>query len=138
MKPKIIGSCALLIIFSATPVFAQAFGEYGRAVGNVPHGRGITGSGPSGGSVSRGNSGNGVGDIGGSVLPARLVVIAEGAALFPRQDDESQKIAQLVQGESLVPMVQAAGRNAWYMVKTQQGLIGWVKSDDVREEKVKK
>ncbi len=134
----IFGLCALVILFSATAALAQAFGEYGRAVGSVPHGRGITGSRSSGG-ITQGNVGSGgVGDVGGRALPTRLVVAAKSAALFPRQDDESEKIAQLPQGESLVPMVQTAGGSEWYMVKTQKGLIGWIKSADVREEKVKK
>jgi hypothetical protein len=138
MKTQLIfGSCALVILFSATAALAQAFGEYGRAVGSVPHGRGITGSRSSGG-TTQGNPGSGgVGDVGGRALPARLVVAAKSADLFPRQDDQSKKIAQLPQGESLVPMVQSAGGNDWYMVKTQKGLVGWIKSADVREEKAK-
>lgn len=139
MKTKMtFGSCALVIAFSATPVFAQAFGEYGRAVGSIPHGQGITGSRSSGG-VTQGNAGSGgVGDVSGRALPTRLVVSVKNAGLFPRQDDESGKIAQLSQGESLVPMVQNAGGSEWYMVRTQKGLVGWVKSSDVRADKVKK
>ncbi len=53
-------------------------------------------------------------------------------------DDESEKIAQLSQGDALVPMVQSAGGNDWFMVKTAKGVIGWVKSIDVKEEKLKK
>jgi hypothetical protein len=116
-------------------VFAQAFGEYGRAVGSVPHGQGITGSRTPGG-VTQGNvSGGVVGDLGGRALPLRLIVTAKSAGLFPRQDDETEKIAQLSEGEKLVPMVQSEGNNQWYMVKTQKGLVGWVKSGDVRHEK---
>lgn len=133
----ILGWSTLVILFSATSVLAQAFGEYGRAVGSLPHGPGITGS-RSSGRVTQGNTGGsgGVGDIGGRVLPARLIV-AKSTGLFPRQDEESKRIAQLPEGESLVPMVQAAGSNAWYMVKTSKGIIGWVKGSDVHEEKTK-
>jgi hypothetical protein len=123
-------------LFCSSLVFAQAFGEYGRAVGSVPHGKGVTGSGPSSG-VTRGNVG-GVGDIGGRALPTRLVVAVQDAGLFPRQDGESEKIAQLTEGENLVPMVQSEGSSQWYMVKTQKGLVGWVKSTDVRQEKARK
>jgi hypothetical protein len=35
-------------------------------------------------------------------------------------------------------MVQSAGGNDWFMVKTAKGVIGWVKSIDVKEEKLKK
>ena len=122
----------------ASLVFAQAFGEYGRAVGSIPHGRGVAGSGPSVGGGHGNVSGGGVGDLGGRALPVRLVVTAKIAGLFPRQDDESEKIAQLTEGENLVPMVQSEGGNTWYMVKTQKGLTGWVKSVDVRQEKASK
>lgn len=139
MKSQVIyTSCTLIILlFSAAPIYAQAFGEYGRAVGSVPHGQGITGSRSSGG-VARGNLGGGVGDLGGRALPARLVVASKSANLFPRQDDESEKIAQLSEGDTLVPMVKSAGANEWYMVKTQNGLVGWIKAAEVREDKLKK
>ena len=130
--------CSLAILISASTALAQAFGEYGRAVGSIPHGQGITGP-RSSGDATHGDAGiGGVGDVGGRALPARLVVASKSAALFPRQDDESDAIAQLSQGESLVPMVQTAGGSAWYMVKTQKGLVGWIKSADVREDKLKK
>lgn len=130
----------LLVIsfaMSETLSFAQAFGEYGRAVGSVPHGKGVTGSRPAGGGKRGGSSLGGVGDVGGRGLPTRLVVAAKDAGLYPRQDEESEKVAQLAQGESLIPMVQSAGGSEWYMVKTQKGVIGWVKSTDVREDVVK-
>jgi len=119
-------------------VFAQAFGEYGRAVGSVPHGQGITGVKTPGGGTQGGATGGGVGNVDGRALATRLVVAAKSAGLYPRQDGEAEKIDQLSEGESLVPMVQAAGGSDWYMVKTQKGLVGWVKGADVREEKTKK
>jgi len=130
----IIGLTALLI---PTGVFAQAFGEYGRAVGSIPHGQGITGGKTPGGVTQGSVSGNGVGEVGGRGLPVRLVV-SHNTGLYPRQDSETEKIAQLTQGEFLVPMVQAAGGSEWFMVKTQKGLVGWVLGADVREEKTKK
>jgi hypothetical protein len=133
---------AISLIVSAwvfpTSIGAQGFGEYGRAVGSVPHGQGITGSRSSGGSIPGGSSVGGVVDIGGRRLPTRLIVAGKDAGLYPRQDEESEKVAQLAQGESLTPMVQSAGGSEWYMVKTQKGLIGWIKSTDVREDVVKK
>lgn len=138
MKKTTTLSLLGLVLLIPPPVFAQAFGEYGRAVGSVPHGKGITGSGPSGGGGHGSVSGGGVGDLGGHALPVRLVVAAKNAGLFPRQDDESEKIAQLTEGDNLVPMVQSEGANPWYMVRTQKGLVGWVKSVDVRQEKTKK
>ena len=118
--------------------FAQAFGDYGRTLGGIPQGQGVTGPRAPGG-VTQGGSGNsGVGDVGGRGLPTRLVVAAKSAGLYQRQDDEGEKIDLLSEGETLVPMVQSSGGNEWFMVKTQKGAVGWVKSADVREEKVKK
>ena len=118
--------------------FAQAFGEYGRAVGSVPHGQGITGGKVPGGVTQGGGTGGGIGDVGGRGLPTRLIVVSASASLYPRQDEETEKIAQLSQGEALVPMVQAAGGSGWYMVKTPKGVVGWVRGADVREDQAKK
>ena len=125
-------------VFSATLAFAQAFGDYGRTLGGIPHGQGVTGPRSPGGVIQGGTGNGGVGDVGGRRLPTRLVVTAKSAGLYPRQDDEAEKIDQLSEGETLVPMVQSSGGNDWFMVKTQTGAIGWVKSADVKEEKVKK
>jgi hypothetical protein len=118
-------------------IFAQAFGEYGRMLGGMPHG-GVTGPRVPGGVTEGGTNGGTIGEIGARGLPTRLVVASKTTGLYPRQDDESEKIAQLSQGEALVPMVQSAGGNDWFMVKTAKGVIGWVKSIDVKEEKLKK
>jgi hypothetical protein len=89
--------------------------------------------------VTQGSGGTGgVGDIGGRGLPTRLVVASKSAGLYPRQDDEAEMLDRLSEGELLVPMVQSSGGNDWFMVKTQKGTVGWVKSTDVREEKAKK
>ena len=120
------------------PVLSQGFFEYGRAVGSVPHGQGITGGKVSGGAPQGGGTVGGIGDVGGRGLPTRLVVAAKTTGLYPRQDEESEKIDQLSQGDALSPMVQSAGNNSWYMVKTSKGQVGWVKGSDVREESTKK
>ena len=132
---------SIFIMVFPTILFAQAFGEYGRAVGAIPHGKSVTGPAGSGG-VSR-KSGTGVngGTVGESDvrrLPSRLVVAVNDASLYPRQDDESEKLGQLNQGEILTPMIQTTGGNDWFMIKTQKGVIGWVKSRDVKAEKIKK
>ena len=129
---------AVSLVGSASWVFAQAFGDYGRTLGGIPNGQSFPGPRAPGG-VTQGGAGNGgVGDVGGTKFPARLVVAAKSAGLYPRQDDEAEKIDQLAQGEPLVPMVQSSGGNDWFMVKTQRGVIGWVKSADVKEEMIKK
>lgn len=126
------------LLFSSTIVFAQAFGEYGRIVGGIPQGQRVTGPRAPGG-VAPGGSGRGaVGEVSGRGMPTRLVVASKVAGLYPRQDDEAEKLDQLSEGEALVPMVQSSGGNDWFMVKTQKGVVGWIKSADVREEKIKK
>ena len=49
-----------------------------------------------------------------------------------------EKIAQLSEGDKLVPLLQSEGSINWYMVKTEKGIIGWVKSSDVRKDESKK
>jgi hypothetical protein len=116
---------------------AQAFGEYGRAVGNVPRAQNLAPGGV-------GSSGSVVLDTGSfgnpqsRVVPSRLVVTSKWAGVFPRQDDELEKIAQLSEGEKVVPILQSEGAINCYMVKTEKGIIGWVKSSDVRTDELKK
>ncbi len=129
---------ATQLFFSAGHGSAQGFGEYGRAVGTVPHGGGAISPGPSSGLTQGSVSGPGVGDLGGRAMPLRLIVNSRNAGLFSRQDEEAEKITQLSEGENLVPMVQSEGGQQWYMVRTKKGLVGWIKSSDVREEPDKK
>jgi hypothetical protein len=137
-KKMLIVSAWFLSILVPAVVYAQAFGEYGRAVGGVPHGQGITGVRTPGGRSQGGVTDAGMGNVSGRALPTRLIVASKTTGLYPRQDDEMEKIDQLSQGETLVPMVQATGGSDWYMVKTSKGAVGWVKGADVREEQLKK
>lgn len=125
----------LAIALMPATVHPQGITEYSRSVGSIPQGVGprAPGTAPQSGSGS-----GGVGEVMSKALPLRLVVAVKVAGLYPKQDDESEKVIELSQGESLVPMVQSSGGNDWYMVRTQKGMIGWVKSADVREEKLKK
>ncbi|HEY7713344.1 MAG TPA: SH3 domain-containing protein [Candidatus Binatia bacterium] len=63
--------------------------------------------------------------------PSGLTARATGVALYAQQDAESSRIATLEKGEALVPIVEAIGREVWYMVRTQQGIVGWVRGVDV-------
>jgi hypothetical protein len=63
--------------------------------------------------------------------PPALTARETGVALYARQDAETDRIATLEKGEVLFPMVEAIGRETWYMVRTQKGLIGWVRAADV-------
>jgi len=76
----------------------------------------------------------GVGDLGGKPVASQLVVAAKEADLYPRQDDESEKIDRLSRGDILIPVLQSNGGNEWFMVKTSSGKVGWVKAADVRAE----
>jgi Bacterial SH3 domain len=122
-------------LFSTSSVFAQAFGEYGRAVGGLPQGLGPRAP---GNTSQDGPARDETGNREAKGLPVRLVVAVIEAGLYPKQDDESEKVAQLSQGETLVPLVQSTGGNDWYLVKTSTGVIGWVKSGAVKEQKTKK
>jgi hypothetical protein len=125
----------LMVLFVApSGLLAQAIGEYGRTVGGVGQRQGQV-SHEASRPWSQNSKGKGlvegVGDVVERPVPSALVVASRQAALYPRQDDESEKIAELTQGDSLVSMGQS---NEWYMVKTQKGLVGWIKSADVRSE----
>ena len=115
-------------------IFAQAFGDYGRMLGGIPGGpAGVGPRAPGGTTQGRGGIDR-LENVGGRALPTRLVVASKVAGLYPRQDDEAQKLDELSQGDLLVPMLQSGGGNDWFMVKTQKGAVGWVKSADVRQE----
>ena len=133
---------ALLFGFLVGPfaphwVMAQAMGEYGKSVqGATERQKGARTQGTA--SPSRNAKGKndvpGVGDLGGKPVASQLVVAVNEAGLYPRQDDEAEKIDRLSRGEFLVPILQSNGGNEWFMVKTSSGKVGWVKAADVRAE----
>jgi hypothetical protein len=131
----------LLVFLAPGQLLAQAIGEYGRTVGGVGQRQGAVNQKASR-ALSQNNKGKGVvegiGDAGGRPVPSALVVASRQAGLYPRQDDEAEKIAELSQGDTLIPLGQSNGGNEWYMVKTPKGLVGWIKSADVRTETEKK
>jgi hypothetical protein len=62
---------------------------------------------------------------------AGLIVNESSAGLYAQQDAESAPIAKLQKGEVLTPLAEAIGPETWYLVKTPQGLVGWVRRADV-------
>jgi hypothetical protein len=62
---------------------------------------------------------------------ASLTVREAGATLYAQQDVQSDQIATLQKGQLLTPLAEAVGQQTWYMVKTSQGLVGWVRAIDV-------
>ena len=122
-------------------VMAQGIGEYGRVLGSAKQGSGSGSPKTSRIGTQRGKGiVQGVGGLdSGSPLPGHLVVSAKTAPLYPRQDDETDQIGKLSQGELLVPMMESAGAGIeWYLVKTQKGIVGWIKSTDVKGQEAKK
>ena len=62
--------------------------------------------------------------------PPALTARETGVALYARQDAQTDRIATLEKGETLFPMAEAIGSEIWYMVRTKQGLVGWVRGAD--------
>jgi hypothetical protein len=123
--------------------FAQGFTEYGRILGDVGQRRGsAVPKAPTG--LKKSDKRNSLrndfqGKFEGSSVPAVLTVSSKEAPLYARHDEFANKIAQLSEGDSLVPVIQTdGGKTAWYMVKTQTGTTGWVKASDVRQETIQK
>ena len=132
---KVLTLRLLIGLVAPSGLLAQGIGEYGRIVGGVGQIQGNVGQGGlqtwPGNSGGKGRVVEGIGGVGGRLVPSALIVASVRAGLYPLQDEESEKIAELSQGDSLVPLGQS---DQWYMVKTQKGLVGWVKSADVRAE----
>ena len=59
-----------------------------------------------------------------------LSVRESGAFLYSQQDTGSLQLATLQKNEPLTLLAEAVGNQTWYMVRTRQGLIGWVRASD--------
>jgi hypothetical protein len=136
MKKKNVPAFVVLFLLFSQVAAAQGFGEYGRLLGgmgqknatSVP--KGPTSGTEARGSVKQRSPDSGVPER--NPMPSAFIVESNEATLYARSEDWADKIMQLSRGEKLVPMVQATSATAlWYMVKTQTGAIGWVKSSDV-------
>ena len=62
---------------------------------------------------------------------ATLTVRNSGTPLYAQQDRETEPIMQLQKGDVLTPMAESVGQEVWYMVRTKQGQIGWVRAADI-------
>jgi len=60
-----------------------------------------------------------------------LTARESGVPLYARQDLESEPVSRLEKGEVLIPMAESVAQEVWYMVRTKQGQIGWVRAADV-------
>lgn len=70
-------------------------------------------------------------EIHGADSAPTLSVLESGTPLYARQDLESEPLGRLLKGETLFPMAESVGQEIWYMVRTKQGQIGWVRGIDV-------
>jgi thiol-disulfide isomerase/thioredoxin len=93
--------------------------------------------------IGEGNSG---GAVGRSInlepttpFPKMLRGRSDGIAVRSRQDTDSEIIDKLSRGEEFVPLGKVSGAGeAWYMVKTKSGAVGWVRGGDVEETNLQK
>jgi peroxiredoxin len=67
-------------------------------------------------------------------LPTALRVKNQASSLHAQQDSQSELMAKLARGDDLVVLGNASGAGeAWYMIKTKSGVIGWIKANDVED-----
>jgi hypothetical protein len=68
-----------------------------------------------------------------------LTVRESGVILYSGQDTDSLRVTTLQKDEPLTLLAEAVGNETWYMVRTRQGLIGWLRaSDAILSEAVKR
>ena len=65
--------------------------------------------------------------------PPMLSVRGTEAYLYASQGNNSEIITKLEQGEKLTPLANIPGLSeTWHIVKTQKGILGWVRSSDIQ------
>ena len=69
------------------------------------------------------------GDLAAAV--STLTVKKEQAHLYAQQEERSEVLGELKMGDKLTPLANALGNEAWYLVQTPKGLMGWVRAADV-------
>ncbi len=60
-----------------------------------------------------------------------LTARESGVSLYARQELESEPLGRLEKGETLFPLAESIAQEIWYMVRTKQGQVGWVRAIDV-------
>jgi hypothetical protein len=133
MSPRWIVAAALtstLVFCAHQETRAQSTLEYGKQLGNLKKPKVPRGSTKNLGPGQRSRASEQIPE---QSIPTTLSVEGGDAYLYTRQDKHSDAITKLEQGEKLTPLGQAFGSGeAWYMVKTQKGAVGWVQSSSVR------
>jgi hypothetical protein len=65
-------------------------------------------------------------------LPSTLRARADGVVLRGQQDALSEVVGKLARGDEVTPLGKVSGAGEfWYMVKTRNGAVGWVRGGDV-------
>jgi hypothetical protein len=124
---------ALALVWTAPQqASAQSTIEYGKQAGGLKRPAGKA-SPKTRGKAGKADQGGGTEPAEFIPLPGSLFVKAEQAILRARQDENSEAVGKMEKGENLVPMAQSAGFEKWYMVRSQKGLVGWIKASDVDE-----
>ncbi len=119
-----------LVFWAHQETKAQGTFEYGKQLGNLKKPK-VSRSGTKNRSSGKGSEGSEQLPV--QSLPNMLSVEGNEVYLYTRQDKHSDAVAKLEQGEKLTPLGEAIGSGeAWYMVKTQKGAVGWVQSSSVR------
>jgi hypothetical protein len=59
-----------------------------------------------------------------------LTARESGVILYSGQDTDSLQLTTLQKAEPLTLLAEAVGNETWYMVRTRQGLIGWLRASD--------
>src|ERR687898_2634317 len=67
--------------------------------------------------------------LGASSAPG-LMVRESGVILYAAQDTNSLQLTTLQKDEPLTLLAEAVGNETWYMVRTRQALIGWLRASD--------
>lgn len=63
--------------------------------------------------------------------PPTLTVQEQNTPLYAQQDIETEPIQRLAKGETLAPLAESVAGEIWYMVRTKQGQVGWVRAVQV-------
>lgn len=64
----------------------------------------------------------------------KLRAKTDGIEVRSQQDRRSESIGKLAVGEELIPLGKVSGADElWYMVKTKNGAVGWVRGGEVEE-----
>jgi clan AA aspartic protease (TIGR02281 family) len=59
-------------------------------------------------------------------------VAKPGVKLYARQEEPSEVVAEIEPGEKLLLLASTSAKDPWYLVRTEKGLMGWVRSSAIQ------